>query len=165
MSNRAEETRREKLGFQFVAAFDDGDLDALAVLWKEAESDAELGRLLCELTDSMSEEDVEPHGSPKDDRRLRAESGGSPSEATIERAAPGCLPHSEGHGTLVLSRKLGERVQINHDITVTVVRIERDQVRLQFSAPKYIPIHRQEISGAMGRNPAPLEEDLTFSGD
>lgn len=46
---------------------------------------------------------------------------------------------------LVVSRKSNESVRINHDITVTVVEIRGDKVRLGIVAPKEIPVHRQEV--------------------
>jgi carbon storage regulator len=46
---------------------------------------------------------------------------------------------------LVLSRKKNETVVINNDITVTVVEIRGDKVRLGIVAPKEVPVHRQEV--------------------
>lgn len=46
---------------------------------------------------------------------------------------------------LVLSRKSNESIIINNNITVTVVEIRGDKVRLGIVAPKDIPVHRQEV--------------------
>lgn len=46
---------------------------------------------------------------------------------------------------LVLSRKSNESIVINNSITVTVVEIRGDKVRLGIVAPKEIPVHRQEV--------------------
>jgi len=46
---------------------------------------------------------------------------------------------------LVLSRKKNESIIINNDITVTVVEIRGDKVRLGIVAPKEVPVHRQEV--------------------
>lgn len=46
---------------------------------------------------------------------------------------------------LVLSRKLNEKIVINGDIVVTVVKIDRNQVRIGISAPDSVPIHREEL--------------------
>ncbi|MEN9777551.1 MAG: carbon storage regulator CsrA [Verrucomicrobiota bacterium] len=46
---------------------------------------------------------------------------------------------------LVLSRKLNEAIRIGGDISIRVVRIDRDSVRLGVSAPKDIGVHREEI--------------------
>ena len=58
---------------------------------------------------------------------------------------------------LVLSRKKNESILINNDITVTVVEIRGDKVRLGIVAPKEVPVHRQEVYDAIhsGQNAAP----------
>jgi len=61
-------------------------------------------------------------------------------------------------GMLVLSRKKNESIVINNDITVTVVEIRGDKVRLGIAAPKEVPIHRQEVYEALkgrGSDPGP----------
>jgi carbon storage regulator len=50
---------------------------------------------------------------------------------------------------LVLSRKLGESVIIDENTIVTVVDIRGDKVRLGFSAPKEVPIQREEVFRAV----------------
>ena len=52
---------------------------------------------------------------------------------------------------LVLSRKKNESIVINNDITVTVVEIRGDKVRLGIVAPKEVPVHRQEVYEAIQR--------------
>jgi carbon storage regulator len=55
---------------------------------------------------------------------------------------------------LVLSRKKNESIVINNDITVTVVEIRGDKVRLGIVAPKEVPVHRQEVYDAIhGKDP------------
>lgn len=49
---------------------------------------------------------------------------------------------------LVLSRKKNESVVVGNEVTVTVVEIRGDKVRLGFTAPKQVSIHRQEIHDA-----------------
>jgi len=46
---------------------------------------------------------------------------------------------------LVLSRTVGEKVFIGDNITVTVVRVRGDEVRIGFDAPKEVKILRKEI--------------------
>ena len=46
---------------------------------------------------------------------------------------------------LILTRKLGERINIGDDIVVTLVEIKGAQVKLGVDAPKSIAIHRHEI--------------------
>jgi len=46
---------------------------------------------------------------------------------------------------LILTRKLGEKINIGDDITVTLLEIKGAQVKLGIEAPKSIGIHRNEI--------------------
>lgn len=53
---------------------------------------------------------------------------------------------------LVLSRKINESIVIADElITITVVEIRGDKVRLGINAPKDIPVHRQEVHDAIKR--------------
>ena len=52
---------------------------------------------------------------------------------------------------LVLSRKKNESIVINDDITIVVVEIRGDKVRLGVEAPKEVPVHRQEVFEAIHR--------------
>ena len=47
---------------------------------------------------------------------------------------------------LVLSRKLGQRFQVGGDIKVTIVKIDRNSVRIGIEAPDDVTIHREEIA-------------------
>jgi len=58
---------------------------------------------------------------------------------------------------LVLSRKPGEKVVIGHGITLTVVEVRGDRVRLAFDAPDQVRILRAELAGRQGE---PLDADL-----
>ena len=53
---------------------------------------------------------------------------------------------------LVLSRKKNESIVINNDITIVVVEIRGDKVRLGVEAPKEVPVHRREVYEAIKRN-------------
>jgi carbon storage regulator len=46
---------------------------------------------------------------------------------------------------LVLSRRVGEQIRINADIVITVVEIDRGKVKLAFTAPESVTIHRKEV--------------------
>ena len=50
---------------------------------------------------------------------------------------------------LVLSRKKNESIIINDHITVTVVEIRGDKVRLGIDAPKDVSVHRREVYEAI----------------
>jgi carbon storage regulator len=53
---------------------------------------------------------------------------------------------------LVLSRKKNESIVIDNDITIVVVEIRGDKVRLGVEAPKEVPVHRREVFDAIRRN-------------
>ena len=46
---------------------------------------------------------------------------------------------------LILTRRVGETVMIGDDVTVTVLGVKGNQVRLGVSAPRNVAVHRQEI--------------------
>jgi carbon storage regulator len=56
---------------------------------------------------------------------------------------------------LVMSRKKNESIVINDDITIVVVEICGDKVRLGIEAPKEVPVHRREVFDAIHRNDPP----------
>jgi carbon storage regulator len=62
---------------------------------------------------------------------------------------------------LVLSRKLNQSIVIDGRITVKVVAIDGDVVRLGIAAPSEIPVHRQEVYDEIQRS---NREALTTSG-
>ncbi len=53
---------------------------------------------------------------------------------------------------LVLSRKKNESIIINNEITIVVVEIRGDKVRLGVEAPREVPVHRREVFDAIQRN-------------
>lgn len=46
---------------------------------------------------------------------------------------------------LILTRKIGESINIGTDIKITVVSIDGSQVRLGIDAPKDVIVHREEV--------------------
>jgi carbon storage regulator len=46
---------------------------------------------------------------------------------------------------LILTRRAGETVMIGSDITITVLGVKGNQVRIGINAPKDVPVHREEI--------------------
>jgi carbon storage regulator len=45
---------------------------------------------------------------------------------------------------LILTRRTGETINIGENIQVTVLRIDRNYVRIGVEAPKSVPVHRAE---------------------
>ena len=62
---------------------------------------------------------------------------------------------------LVLSRKKNESIVINNNITIVVVEIRGDKVRLGVEAPKEVPVHRREVYDAIRRNDAAAAQTRT----
>lgn len=46
---------------------------------------------------------------------------------------------------LILTRRVGERILIGDDISITVLGVRGNQVRLGFDAPAEVAVHREEI--------------------
>jgi len=46
---------------------------------------------------------------------------------------------------LILTRRVGETLMIGDDITVTVLAVKGNQVRIGVNAPNDVPVHREEI--------------------
>jgi len=56
---------------------------------------------------------------------------------------------------LVLSRKVGEKIWIGENISVTVVRVAQGIVRIGIEAPEDLPIVREEIKDQLCVHPQP----------
>lgn len=47
---------------------------------------------------------------------------------------------------MVLSRKIGEKILVGDDIVLTVVKVDRNQIRLGIEAPRAVSVFREEIA-------------------
>ncbi len=55
---------------------------------------------------------------------------------------------------LILTRRVGETVMIGEDVTVTVLGVKGNQVRIGVSAPRDVAVHREEIFERIKREEA-----------
>jgi carbon storage regulator len=55
---------------------------------------------------------------------------------------------------LILTRRIGETLMVNDDITITVLGIKGNQVRVGINAPKDVAVHRKEIYERIKREKA-----------
>jgi carbon storage regulator len=56
---------------------------------------------------------------------------------------------------LILTRRVGETVMIGNDVTVTVLGVKGNQVRIGVNAPKDVAVHREEIYERIKREEDP----------
>lgn len=50
---------------------------------------------------------------------------------------------------LILSRKVNEKIKIGNDITLTIIEIKGDQIKVGVEAPKDVKVFRQEVYNAI----------------
>ena len=50
---------------------------------------------------------------------------------------------------LILSRKIDEKIKIGSDITLTIIEVKGDQVKIGVEAPKNVKVFRQEVFEAI----------------
>lgn len=56
---------------------------------------------------------------------------------------------------LILTRRVGEVLMVGDDITVTVLGVKGNQVRLGVNAPKDVAVHREEIYNRIQNEKSP----------
>lgn len=59
---------------------------------------------------------------------------------------------------LVLTRRIGEALMVGHEITVMILRVQGNQVKLGVTAPKDVPVHREEIYPLVNRERTQRDE-------
>ena len=60
---------------------------------------------------------------------------------------------------LILTRRVGESVVIGEDVTVTVLGVKGNQVRIGINAPKTVAVHREEIFERIKREERDQSDD------
>ena len=55
---------------------------------------------------------------------------------------------------LVLTRRINESIVINDDVSVLVVEVRGDRVRLGIEAPKNVSVHRKEVYDVIKETPS-----------
>ncbi len=59
---------------------------------------------------------------------------------------------------LILSRKVNEKIMIGDDVSISIIEIRGDQVRIGVDAPKHVKVFRREVFDAIeAENKAALE--------
>jgi carbon storage regulator len=59
---------------------------------------------------------------------------------------------------LILTRRVGEKIMIGNDVTVTVLCVKGSQVRVGIGAPKSVAVHREEIYECIKREQARIPD-------
>ncbi len=65
---------------------------------------------------------------------------------------------------LILSRKTDEKIKIGEDITLTIIEIRGDQVKIGVEAPKNVKVFRQEVFNAIKNENKSAAETTNVSG-
>ncbi|PQA42611.1 carbon storage regulator CsrA [Amnimonas aquatica] len=59
---------------------------------------------------------------------------------------------------LILTRRVGETLMVGDEVTVTVLGVKGNQVRIGVNAPKDVAVHREEIYQRIQQEKDPAEQ-------
>jgi carbon storage regulator len=65
---------------------------------------------------------------------------------------------------LILTRRAGETVMIGNDVTITVLGVKGNQVRIGINAPRDVAVHREEIYERIQSEKNAKEADASADG-
>ncbi len=66
---------------------------------------------------------------------------------------------------LILTRRVGESLMIGDDVTITVLGVKGNQVRIGVKAPKEVAVHREEILNRIEEASAESEQKMSSDPD
>ena len=66
---------------------------------------------------------------------------------------------------LILTRRVGESLMIGDDVTITVLGVKGNQVRIGVKAPKEVAVHREEILNRIEEASAGSERKMSSDPD
>ena len=61
---------------------------------------------------------------------------------------------------LILTRRIGENLIIGDDVTISVLGVKGNQVRIGIDAPKHVQVHREEIYDRIQAEKNGSQEDV-----
>ncbi len=65
---------------------------------------------------------------------------------------------------LILTRRIGETLMIGDDVSITVIGVKGNQVRIGIDAPKDVAVHREEIFNRIKKDQLKLVEPEKSTG-
>jgi carbon storage regulator len=69
-----------------------------------------------------------------------------------------------GDGLLILTRRVGETLMVGDDVTVTVLGVKGNQVRIGVKAPRSTAVHREEIYNKLRNQGGSMQVEPGHSG-